>query len=386
MRIQLEPPTDAIPSPFTGWTRAHYQSLFARLLLGFVEHRSRDGGRSSYPGPGGNAMPAAMEGAVRMLPALGAWLACDCNPERIIVEGREIDVVEVARAIVLAGTDPHSPDYWRPIGPGWDQRQVEAAMVAAFLVDSRAKIWDRLTPFERVRIMAWLEAAEEPLAGNWLAMQLTRNSARATLHRPWAPEATTQLLDLLEADYVGDGFYADSNPRRVDWYNGFVIHAELARWRSWQGETDPERARRIAGRTRAYLGQLPYLMDGEGRLAPLGRSLGYRSAALSALAASVVAGDDFMAPGLARRMLSGSLRYHQQAGMFSGDSTLSSGYQGQQPRVLEHYMRPGSQYFVSRALQVLALPPEHRFWTEVEQPLPADLGDFTRVLPAAGWM
>ena len=68
-------------SPYTGWTRAHYEAVFGRMLLGFVEHRSADGARTRYVG--GERLPATMEGAMRMLPAFEAWLACPCNPDRI---------------------------------------------------------------------------------------------------------------------------------------------------------------------------------------------------------------------------------------------------------------------------------------------------------------
>nr|WP_255216151.1 DUF2264 domain-containing protein [Pseudenhygromyxa sp. WMMC2535] len=368
----------------TGWTRAHYQAIFARLLVGFVEHRSPEGARTRYPG--GEHMPAAMEGAIRMLPALGAWLACDCNPERVIVEGRELDVLAIAREIIVSGTDPRSRDYWRPISHGWDQRQVEAAAVAEFLVRTKAKIWARLDAQEQAQVMAWLRPAEEPLAANWLALQITRNTARAALDLPYPEDALREQLDRIEADYVGDGFYRDGYAHRFDWYNGLVTHAELSFWRATLGAREPERAARLAARTRAYLGQLPYLMDKEGRVAPIGRSLGYRSAVLAGLEASVLAGDTFMAPGLARRMCSGSLRYFEEAELFDADATLTIGYQGDQPRVAEAYLRPGSQYYLTRALQVLALPPEHPFWAEIEQPLPADLGDFMRALPGPGWM
>lgn len=386
--IQLSPDEDRSRALFTGWTRAHYEAVFARMLLGYARVRSPDGGRTRHAGEGGDELPAAMEGSVRMLPAMGAWLACACNPERIRVEGRELDVVDLATTMLLAGTDPESPDYWHKIRKGWDQRQVEAALVAQFLVRSKARVWERLGPAEREQVLAWLTPAKEPLAGNWLAFQLTRNTTLEVLGAEVPEGSLDELLVRLEEDYVGDGFYRDSAPGRVDWYNGIAIHPELTFWRTQLGEDDPEqaeRAARVALRTEAFLGHLPFLMDSQGRVAPLGRSLAYRSGVLAALSASVVAGDDFVLPGLARRMLSGSLKFHLDAGMFDEQFALTRGYHGEQPGVTEAYLRPGSQYYLSRALEVLALPPEHRFWSEIEMPLPADLGDFVHAIPAVGW-
>jgi hypothetical protein len=381
--IELGPALDRELAPYTGWTRAHYEAVFARMLLGFVDHRSPAGARTRYPG--GEQLPATMEGATRMLPALGAWLACPCNPDRIVVGGRELDVLAIARAIVVAGTDPASPDYWWRSRGGWDQREVEAASVAEFLVRSRARVWDRLTVFEQLRIMAWLRPAERPLAANWLAFQIVRNTARAVLGQPAPSAATSEQLDLLERDYVGDGFYQDGHHGRVDWYNAFIVHAELSFWRRHAGADEPERAARVARRTQTFLGHLPYLFDAAGRIAPIGRSLGYRSAVLASLHASVLADDGFVEPGLARRISAGNLAFHLGAGLFGPDDVLTRGYHGEQPEVIEDYIAPGSQYLFSRALSVLALAPDHEFWTAVEQPLPADLGDFVHAIPAIGW-
>ncbi len=382
--IDLAPPEDRRRSPYTGWTRAHYEAVFARVLLGFVDHRSSTGARTRYAG--GERLPAAMEGATRMLPALGAWLACPDNPDRIVVEGRELDVVDIARTIVVAGTDPSSPDYWQRSRGGWDQREVEAASVAEFLVRSRARIWDRLTAIEQQRILTWLAPAVEPLAANWLAFQIARNGARAALGRSIPEPALREQLDRLERDYVGDGFYRDGHRHRFDWYNAFVVHAELSFWRSVAGAAEPERAARFARNTQAFLDHLPYLFDAQGRPAPIGRSLAYRSAVLASLHASVLAGDGVVEPGLARRISAGNLRFHVEAGMFDDAKVLTRGHHGEQPGVLESYLRPGSQYFFTRALSVLALPPDHEFWTATEQPMPADLGDFVHAIPAVGWM
>jgi hypothetical protein len=383
--IALAPSDDRERSPYTGWTRAHYEAVFARLLLGFVDHRSEAGARTRYVG--GEQLPATMEGAMRMLPALEAWLACPCNPDRILVDGRELDVVALARDIIINGTDPLSPDYWHAIGKGWDQRKVEAAALASFLVHTRERIWDRLDLFERARIMSWLRACDEPLAANWLTFEIARDSARVALGYAIDAAMLERELDLIEADYEGDGFYRDGGQHRFDWYNAFVIHPELTLWRSSvASQTSSARAERIAARTRAFLGRLPYLVDRHGAVAPIGRSLAYRSAVLAALQTSIVAGDEFIAPGLARRISSGSLRHHLEAGMFDADQVLTRGYHGEQPRVAENYVRPGSQYFMTRALAVLALPPEHPYWTASEQALPADLGDFVHAVPAVGWM
>src|SRR5690606_21553440 len=120
------------------------------------------------------------------------------------------------------------------------------------------------TVIEQARIMRWLEPAKEPLAANWLAFQIARNSARGALGCSVPHDALREQLDRLERDYAGDGFYRDGHIHRVDWYNAFVIHPELSFWRSTLAHADLEpieRARvdRVARRTQAFLGHLPHL-------------------------------------------------------------------------------------------------------------------------------
>lgn len=57
----------------------------------------------------------------------------------------EVDLVEVLRAGVLAGTDREGDAYWGDLRD-YNQRTVEAADVARILWMTRERIWDRLTP------------------------------------------------------------------------------------------------------------------------------------------------------------------------------------------------------------------------------------------------
>ncbi len=103
--IDTSPLDDLAASPYTGWTRAHYEAVFGRLCVGFVAHRSPGGGRVVLPNPGGWA---EVEGVSRMMFALGAWLADPNNPAVIEVDVTELKVgetIKIGELKPIAGVD-----------------------------------------------------------------------------------------------------------------------------------------------------------------------------------------------------------------------------------------------------------------------------------------
>ncbi len=388
-RIDLTPEADLAGAPYTGWTRAHYEAVFGRLCVGWLAHRKESLARVDLPRPGGWA---EIEGVSRMLPAVGAWLADPENPDVIYVDDEPIDLVELSVSTMVALTDPENDERWPELQQTWFQGNVEAAYVAQFLVQTRTRVWDRMTLEQRNRMMGWMmpgNSDQEVYTTNWNLFPAMRNVARAQLGYPVDPAWNDEYLDQIEEDYLGDGWYGDGETGSVDWYNSFVLHPEMLFWARWEGERDPERKERIERRARAYLSHLPYLFAPDGRTIPWGRSLAYRTAILAPLAFALQADLSPNRPGLDRRIVSGNLSYHMggdpaSTGMMINDlDIIPMGYLGEDFRVREGYISAGSTYFATRALQVLALPRDHEFWTAVEEPLPVEHGAFERVMPAA---
>ena len=386
--IDPSPALDWEASPYTGWTRAHYEAVFGRLCAGFVAHRTDGGARVMLPNPGGWA---EIEGVSRMMLAIGAWLSSPENPEVIEVDGQEIDLATLMRQTLVALSDPESDERWPALRSGYFQGNVEAAYVAELIVQTEARVWWRMPNEEREQVMDWLVAGDpeaEPYDNNWNLFPVMRNLARLRYGYPVDVAATDAYLDRIERDYVGDGWYGDGTTRNVDWYNSFVLQPELLFWAMYEGDRDRERAERIVTRLRAYLHHLPYLFDAQGRGVAFGRSLSYRTAILAPLALALQADVSPLAAGQARRLVSGNLSYHMRGdpsstdAMIRDDDVVSIGYLGERPSIRDPYISSGSPYFAARVLQVLALPRDHEFWTAREAPLPAEQGAFEHVMPA----
>jgi hypothetical protein len=387
-RIEPDPPLDGSLSPVTGWGRAHYEALFGRLCRGLVAHLTPGGARAVY---GGDEGTGAIEGVTRMLPVIGAWLADPANSSVIEYDGDVIDLVAVARAAVLHGTDPEHEDFWGEIGGGTDQRNVEVASVAEFLLLSRARVWAAMSRTERDRIMTWLREGTDAHASNRALFGAVRNTARRVLGYPADPGVIGAYLDQADEYFLGDGWYADGPNAKIDWYAGFVFHPELLFWVWADGGSDPGRAARIVARARAYLHHLPHFFDDRGGHVAFGRSLAYRSAMLAPIALAELLGVSPLDRGRARRLVSASLAHFlaggpgATTGMLDERDVLRRGYLGDDPRVCESYIRSGSTYYTARSLLLLALPRDHAFWTAPER-AGFDVGeDRDHVLPGPGF-
>jgi len=386
--IDPSPALDWEASPYTGWTRAHYEAVFGRLCAGFVAHRTEGGARVMLPNPGGWA---EIEGVSRMMLAIGPWLSNPENAEVIEVDGQEIDLAELSRQTLVALSDPEGDERWPALQPDYFQGNVEAAYVAQFVVQTEDRVWWRMSTEERQQLMDWLEAADaeqEVYTNNWNLFPVMRNVARLHYGYPVDVTSTDAYLDRIEQEYVGDGWYGDGATHNLDWYNSFVLQPEMMFWALHEGHRDRERAERIVTRLRAYLHHLPYLFDAQGRAVAFGRSLTYRTAILAPLALALQADVSPLSPGQARRLISGNLSYHMRGdpastdAMIRDDDVVTIGYLDERPSVRDSYISSGSPYFATRVLQVLALPRDHDFWMAREAPLPAEQGAFEHVMPA----
>jgi hypothetical protein len=387
--IDLDPEADFEASPYTGWTRAHYEAVFGRLVHGYANHLSPRKGRAVLPGLEGGW--TQVEGVSRMMPAIGAWLSNPENPSVIEVEGQRIDLVELSLQTLHTIQNPDDSERWPALRDVWFQGNVEAAYVAQFLVNTRGRVWDRLSEEDRGRLSRWLTAAnaeEEVYSNNWNLFPVMRNVARNQLGLDSDDTSTDAYLDKIDDLYEGDGFYGDGVRPNFDYYQSFVFHPELLHWAWWEGDRDPTRKERIVKRSQAYLHHLPYFFSSTGAAIPFGRSLSYRTAVTAPIAVAVQAGFSPHDPGLDRRMISGNLSFHLGGDttstkyMISDENVVTIGYLGETLRVREGYISTGSPYFGTRALQVLALPRDHEFWTATEEPLPADTASFDHVVPA----
>src|SRR5687767_13737386 len=139
------PALDYERSPFTGWTRAHWEAVFTRLTYGYVLASERSGSpaRALYPDDRRSLPDAsdALESFARMASAWGAWLGNPTNPAYVTYEDRQMNIEHLLRDALLAGTNPANPyTYWGDIRH-MSQPIVEAADIAFALWMSRERVF-----------------------------------------------------------------------------------------------------------------------------------------------------------------------------------------------------------------------------------------------------
>ncbi|MFJ1752809.1 DUF2264 domain-containing protein [Kitasatospora sp. NPDC088134] len=386
------PPEDRELSPYTGWTRAHWEAAADRLLAAVrpyagPEHALIDlpGERPSWSGRRSDGL----EGYARtfLLAALRVAGADGADPDGLL---------ERYAAGLAAGT--RRPTAERDLADGdtvsWGaitdrgQAMVEAASVALGLRLTRRHLWDRLDPGVQERAGAWLAQAlhRQPVDNNWWLFPLTVGGflAEVGIETDAARAAVDRGLRRLDDWYLGDGWYTDGRPRAIDHYNGWALHLYPALHAHLSG--DPALAARHGDRLHAHLTGYARLFDRDGAPVHQGRSLSYRFAAAAPLWAGALLDRTPLAPGTTRRLASGALRHFLDRGALDARGLLTLGWHGPYPPIVQPYSGPASPYWASKGFLGLLLPPEHPVWTATETPSPAETADAATPLPAPGWL
>lgn len=384
----------------TPFTHAEAHALWARLVAGWADHLDATGARTLFDGiPNRHDAGGSYEGVTRMLWGLGGWLS---QPDReTVVEwrGRRYDIAALTRQALLAGTDPASSGYWGVPNPPddagrSDQRTVESGQVAFALWQSRSRIWDTLDDPERARIIAWLDACgQRPSTwrNNWALFWALNHASRKALGAPHDQSIIGDVLAWLDDVYCGDGWYDDGPARGVnhfDDYTLWVFSSHVLAWAQVDGETNPGRRDELLDRIRLLMAHVPFFFATDGRYPEYGRSLSYKFARLGAPIWAHHAGIWPHSPGMLRRLVGRHIRSYVDAGAVRADGTLRQELSAEgNPDIREPYIATGSTYWAMQAFGALwTLADDDPFWTDDEQTLPVEQGDFTRVLHEPGWV
>ncbi|AXE89525.1 DUF2264 domain-containing protein [Streptomyces sp. Go-475] len=366
------PPADRTTSPFTGYTRAHWEAA-ADALLAAVEPYATDD-RALYHLPGDRTswsgrLSDGLEGYARTL-----LLAAFRRDEKALERYAD------GLAAGVSGVWPRIEDRSQPL--------VEAASVALALRLTRDLLWDRLDDAVRQRAAAWLADAltAEPWPCNWELFPVTVGGFLAEIgHQPDASRAAIDRgLDRIEQWYVGDGWYTDGDGRKYDYYNGWAMHLYPV-LHAWL-ERDERLLELYGGRLERHLADYGRLFGGDGAPMHQGRSLTYRFATTAPLWLGALTGRTPLAPGETRRLASGALRYFLDRGAVDERGLLSLGWHGPDASVLQGYSGPASPYWASKGFLGLLLPPDHEVWTAPEEPGPAERADSVTPLGPPNWL
>ncbi len=384
-RFEL-PPEDRESSPYTGWTRAHWEAVADGLLHAAWRYATPRGAMLDLPGrPSRSGVRSdGLEGYAR------TFLAAAFRVAGAGGEDPHGWLQRYAGGLAAGTRTPGREDAesWPPVRDHtvMGQPMVESASVALGLRLTRTWLWDRLDPGVQDRAAEWLRGSlrHVPAPNNWYLFPLTvagflESAGRGDRETWLALERGTELLD---GWYAGDGWYSDGDGRAFDHYNGWalhlypLLHAHLAQ--------DTAQSARHGARLRTFLESYALLFDGNGAPLHFGRSLTYRFAANAAVALGALTGHTPLAPGASRRLLSGSLRYFLDRGALTEDGLLSLGWHGVHEATLQDYSGPASPYWASKGLLPLLLPASDPVWTAREEAAPSEGPDRALALPAAG--
>ncbi|MFD4612980.1 DUF2264 domain-containing protein [Streptomyces sp. NPDC058440] len=380
------PAEDRASSPYTGYTRAHWEAVADGLttaawrwstpgdaLLDLPGRPSRSGTRSD-----------GLEGYARTFLATAFRVAGagGDDPHGLLER--------YARGLAAGTLTPGRDDTesW-PVILGHHvqgQPMVESASVALGLRLTAPWLWKHLDDGVRDRAEAWLRGAlrHTPAPNNWYLFPFTVAGFLESVGRGDAEtvRARERALELLEGWYAGDGWYSDGDGRAFDHYNGWALHLYPVLDAHLGG--DRALLARHGDRLRAHLEGFSLMFGGDGAPVHYGRSLTYRFAASAAVGLGAVTGRTPLAPGTSRRLVSGSLRYFLDRGALTDDGLLSLGWHGPHAATLQAYSGPSSPYWASKAFVSLLAPASHPLWTAVESPAPVEEADRVLALPAAG--
>src|SRR5689334_2743684 len=208
------PPLDFSNAAYTGWTRAHWQALLARVSVGFARRAAVSGSpaRALYPDDWAGHSDAVngLESFARLALIWGAWLGQAANAPALSYAGETVNVAELFRQGLVQGTDPRSRWYWGDIGH-MDQRIVECSCLAIGVWLGRERVFAQLSAAEQAQVIAWLAQVDRKgtYPDNWVMFPAMSQAVRLRLGFP-APEADLRRrLEEMAAFYRGDGWYAD---------------------------------------------------------------------------------------------------------------------------------------------------------------------------------
>jgi hypothetical protein len=387
------PALDFDLSPYTGWTRAHWEYILARMTYGYskIAEQSGSPARVLYPDDRRGLPDSvdAIESFARIASAWGAWLRNPANPSTLQFQGHEMNIATLLRQALLDGTDPSNPQtYWGDIGH-MDQRIVESADIAVAVWMSREAVFDIMTSDEQSQVIAWLGQVDGKgtYTDNWILFTAMTQAVRHHLGFP-APldDLDNRLLQINEF-YRGDGWYVDGPTDEFELYNAWMYGWHYLLWTWIDGDRRPEHRQLVLERGKSFIDGFLHFFGANGSYPAWGRSIVYRFAALAPFAVGHfinIAPDD---PGLLRRISSGCIRYFYEHGMFDPEEHfVRQGFHGDFPAAGEAYISPGSPYWCCHGLFALTFDHDDPFWTAMESPLPVERDDFELILPAPGFL
>jgi len=374
---QLTAKSDLQQSPYTGYTRSHWLEIAEKMIAGALSYVDPESGIFELPPSTGayleledfrnenqaRIMERIMVGVILYTTATG----------KDQVPGYRGSITKPFLNAITRGTNPQSDGYWGDPDPN-DQIGVSFALGIHACPE---RFWEPLTKEQKNNLIRFFQkqSVNQTYHNNHYFFHLFATSLIEKYGEGLDSNRAhhTAMIERLLGWYRGDGWFIDGNNRGFDYYNlwGFQLFNQMICkydpvWKEQFGEKIQETSSR-------FLEVAPYMLSRDGGQIPWGRSLTYRFASNSAIGWAVVNGNQTIAPGQARRILSGNLKYFWENGCLGENGLLNIGYRGANQSVAENYIVPGDPYFAMHGFACLLLPADHPFWVNKEEPMPADL-------------
>ena len=385
------PDFDFERSPFTGWTRAHWEHILARITYGYAKAAERSGSpaRVLFPDDrrGMSDSVDAIESFARIASAWGACLRNPTNPSTLKFQDYEINLEVLLRQALLDGTNAANPyTYWGEIGH-MDQRIVESADISVALWMSRERVFDRMTPAEQDQIISWLAQVDGKgtYTDNWILFTAITQAVRHHLGFSSPIDDLDNRLVQIDEFYRGDGWYVDGPTNEFELYNAWMFGWHYLLWAWIDGDRRPDQRQQVLKRGRSFIGGFLHFFGANGSYPAWGRSVVYRFAAIAPFAVGHFLQITPYDPGLLRRLSSGCIRYFYDRWFLDPEEHfVRQGYHSDFPPAGEAYISPGSPYWCCHGLFGLTFDKDDPFWTATESPLTVEQKDYELVLPAPG--
>ncbi|WP_039056951.1 DUF2264 domain-containing protein [Enterobacter sp. Bisph1] len=273
---------------------------------------------------------------------------------------------------IKRGIDPQSAGYWGVTEP-YDQRLVEMAAYGLGLSLLGEKLTATFSQQDIDNLHQWLNQitdAQMPDSNwNFFAIMVQLGFKRAGL--PWDAAAIEQRFTMMDAYYLGDGWYSDGPGRPKDYYISMAFHFYGLIYATLNGDDDAVRAATIRERATLFAADFIYMSAAEGESIPFGRSLTYRFAMVAFWSAVAFSGLEVFSAGVVKGIILRHLRWWLEQPIFDRDGILTLGFAYPNLAMCEDYNSPGSPYWALKVFLMLALPSSHPFWQAEELPLPA---------------
>jgi len=319
-----------------------------------------------------------------LLAAFYLQSAAEADPEAMAFRGR---IARWFREGLAAGTEKSNPGYWGP-DASYHQHHVEMGLLAIALQIAPAALWDPLTRAEKDRVAGWFATCRGGgiVNNNHLFMSvhiLEFLGKSGYAHR--TDRAVIALhLNQLETMHRGGGWFEDGINQAYDHYNAYAFHFYGLWWARLHGHHDAERAARWRGWAHSFVRDYQHFFAASGEHPAFGRSITYRFNAIAVFGLAAAEGATDLPPGRLRRLCTRNLDFFLDRPIYQEQGCLAYGFTDRFDAIIEPYTCPGSVYWCNKGLTPLLLPPDHAFWTDAEEPLPSELGDFSHPITPAG--